>query len=393
MTEKGTYMFGTAFLHKLLEAHRDRKKITKARNIEIKKFEDPRRVEIYSRVKLSMEQKSEIDALYEKNYGEKIPYTWHRHYTAFTGNFDKYYFPELLFIPEFEKFMNLNASYAKVFEDKNILPFLAKFASVAFPRIFYSKTAELIRNEKNEVISEEQLLRELNDLGEGFIKPSVDSCSGQGCQVVEFANGYDKRSGKLITSVLQEKGADWTLQERLVCHESIRKIYANSVNTFRIMTYRWKEGIYHTPSIMRIGQGEANVDNAHAGGMFIAIDDNGNLHKTAFTEFKKEYTAHPDTHVVYENYKINLFPKVIDAAVKCHGLIPQIGVVNWDFTLNQNGEPVLIEANIMGGSVWLFEMAHGCGIFGERTPEILRWLRKIKNAKPKDRKKFRFGLS
>lgn len=385
-------MFGTAFLHKILGARRDRKKIAKARNVEIKKFEDPRRIDIYSKVILSKEQESEIDELYEKNYGEKIPHTWHRHFTAFTGKFDKYYFPELLFIPEFERFMNINASYAKVFEDKNVLPYLAKSASVPMPRIFFSKTAGLIRDENNNLISEEQLLRKLNDFGTGFIKPSIDSCSGVGCQVVEFVNGVDKKSGKSIASILQEKGNDWTLQERLVCHESIRKIYADSVNTFRVMTYRWKDSICHTPSIMRIGQGGANVDNAHAGGMFIAIDDDGMLHKTAFTEFKKECTAHPDTHVVYENYKVDLFPKVLAAAEKCHAMVPQLGVINWDFTLNQDGNPVLIEANIMGGSIWLFEMAHGCGIFGEKTPEILRWLRKIKSVRPKDRKKFKFGF-
>lgn len=386
-------MFITRILRIALANRRERKKKEKSHQIELKKFKDTRRIEIFSRVNLTSQQQKEIDDLYEQNYGKKIPYIWHRYYTAFTGKFDKYYFPELLFIPEFERFMNLNTSYAKVFEDKNVLPYVAQSASVKMPKIMFSRTAGIIRNSKNEIVSESELISSLSDLGEAFVKPSIDSCSGQGCQVIDVKNGIDIISRDSIEWILKNKGDDWVIQERIVCHESIRKIYANSVNTFRVMTYRWKNEILCTPSIMRIGQGGANVDNAHAGGMFIAIDNDGTLHREAFTEFRSAFTEHPNTHVVYENYKIDLFPKVLEAAVKCHSLIPQLGSINWDFTIDQDGEPVLIEANIVGGSVWLFEMAHGCGIFGEKTPEILRWLRKMNETKPNDRKKFKFGVS
>lgn len=50
-------------------------------------------------------------------------------------------------------------------------------------------------------------------------------------------------------------GENFVLQERIKCHESIRKIYAGSVNTFRIMTYRWHDSIVSAPVIMRIGRG------------------------------------------------------------------------------------------------------------------------------------------
>ena len=55
---------------------------------EIRKFKDPKRVAIYETINLSEKQMKEIDALYVTHYGKKIPYTWHRHFTAFTGNFD-----------------------------------------------------------------------------------------------------------------------------------------------------------------------------------------------------------------------------------------------------------------------------------------------------------------
>lgn len=127
------------------------------------------------------------------------------------------------------------------------------------------------------------------------------------------------------------------------------------------------------------------------GGVFIAVDDNGTLHKTAFTEYRAKYTEHPDSKVVFENCKIPLVVDVLRSAKRLHMAIPEIGVVNWDFTLDVEGKPVLIEANIRCGSPWMSEMAHGRGPFGEDTAKILRWMRVMKGLKVNDRGNFSFG--
>lgn len=104
---------------------------------EKQKFKDPRRKAIYNTVTLSREQEDQIDRLYMENYGRKIPYTWHRHFTAFTGQFDPQYFPELLYIPEFEHYMNLDRSYTDAFADKNLLPLIAVRGGYWFPKYMY----------------------------------------------------------------------------------------------------------------------------------------------------------------------------------------------------------------------------------------------------------------
>ena len=71
-----------------------------------------------------------------------------------------------------------------------------------------------------------------------------------------------------------------------------------------------------------------------------------------------------------------------------HTLLPQLGCYNWDFTLNEQGEPVLIEANTDNGGVWILQMAHGKGYFGERTGEILEWLAKMKKLSYSARKNY-----
>ena len=123
--------------------------------VEIAKMNDPRRVKIVEMVQFSKEQKEAIDEVYMKNYGSKIPYTWHQYYTAYTGNFDPYYMPELMYIPEFERFMNIYPEYVKVFEDKNILPYAAKAAGVKMPTTILTYVCGLFRDKNLHVISKE----------------------------------------------------------------------------------------------------------------------------------------------------------------------------------------------------------------------------------------------
>lgn len=70
---------------------------------------DKRRQLIASQYPLSKEQKEQIDDFFLSTYGEKIGYSWHQNYAAHSGKFDYKFFPELLYIPEFETFQNHNS--------------------------------------------------------------------------------------------------------------------------------------------------------------------------------------------------------------------------------------------------------------------------------------------
>lgn len=361
------------------------------RQTEIKKFKDKRRISITNSVNLTPEQKKSIDKFYQENYGSKIPYTWHRHFTAYTGRFDVRYFPELLWIPEFEHFMNPYHDYESVFADKNILPVIASNVGVKTPVFYFSSIKGLFRNSKYETITMEHAIEMIDGVGDVFIKPSVDSGSGKGCILAKINNKIDAYSGKKIKDILKECGNDFVVQQRLKCCKEIANIYPNSVNTFRVITYRWNDSIEYCPIIMRIGSNGNYLDNAHAGGMFIAVEDDGQLHDKAFTEFKKEYSEHPDTKIEFSKVKIPDFHKVIETAKIMHTQMPQLGLVNWDFTIDENYFPVLIEANVFGGSIWMAEMAHGKGPFGDKTNEILKWIGFCKRLSVSERKKYLWG--
>ncbi len=369
----------------------DRLFVSHRKKTEINKYRNKSLEAVYSRIELTEEQKRHIDNFYLTNYGEKIPYTWHRYYTSFTGIFDEKYFPELLYIPEFEHFMNLYDRYNKVFADKNILPYIANSVGVYTPNVIISSSRGLIRDSQQRILSMSDAIKHISNIGEAFIKPSIDTSSGHGCAMIDVKEGIDQISGRKIDDIVYDIGKDFVVQERIACDPEVAKIHPSSVNTFRIMSYRWGDEIRLCPATMRFGRGNSCLDNIHAGGLCIAIDNDGRLYTEAYSEFGGKFTTHPDTNVVFKGYSIKSFPRVLEAAKKMHTAIPQLGVVHWDFTIGRSGEPILVEGNMNGTSVQLIQRPSGKSAFGDNTAEILQWMRLMKKTKCSDRQQHAFG--
>ena len=115
-----------------LAQRKDRKWVESMKSIQNQIVHDPRRLKNVN-VTLSDEQKREIDDFFIANYGEKIDYTCHQTYTAYSGKFDVAYFPEQLYIQELEHYLNVNDDYCKVLEDKNIMCHIAKSIGINVP--------------------------------------------------------------------------------------------------------------------------------------------------------------------------------------------------------------------------------------------------------------------
>lgn len=353
---------------------------------------DKRRQAIASQYPLTKEQKELIDDFFLSNYGEKIGYSWHQNYAAHSGKFDYKFFPELLYIPEFETFQNHDTGVVAAFADKNLLPLVAAAAKVRMPRTIVSCANGVLRDGDNNVITPKMAKELVMRQGNCFLKPTIDSCSGRGCLRIDNPTDLSITYNTLkVNDINGGYKNNFVIQELVTCHNSISELYAGSVNTFRVISYLWKGQIELMPIIIRIGQGGHYLDNAHQGGMFCAVYNDGRMGHHAMTEFNVQFTEHPDTHVRFETHRIVNIEKLIAAAKRMHSVIPQIGVVNWDFTIDAEGEPILIEANTKGGSIWLPQMAHGVGAFGDRTAEVLQWLRFMKKLSSNQRNQYSGG--
>ncbi len=339
---------------------------------EIKKIKQKRRIQIQKQVTLTKEQKKQIDDLYKKYYGKKIKYNWHKEYYAISGVFDYRYFPELLYIPKFEDLLN-SPNYYNCLQDKNIIEFVSRSCDgVRSPLVYVRCANGLLLDGNYNVISKEKAVDILSKIDSFFIKPSVGSNSGKDCKIInqdEFNN--------LKERLFEQYGKDFIIQELLHNSEDIAKLNKTSLNTFRVITYILDGNIYHMPLALKIGRNGHFLDNAHQGGMFIGLNDEGYLDKQAATEFGEKFLEHPDSKVKFENYHIEGVDKIIEVAHKLQGMIPHVGCINWDLTINDKNEIILIEANIRGGGIWIVEMT-GKAAFGNNTERVLELIKENK---------------
>ncbi len=353
-----------------------------------------KRVDLQKQFPLSAEQKKQIDDYYMTYYGSKIPYESHQNFSIHTGVFRHDYFADFLFMPYFEHFMNEKRSYATAFSDKGSLPFIAQAANVSMPKHLVVNQYGIYRDNNNNCIKLKDVIEMLSNAGRVFIKPTVESGSAHGVFSANFESGIDKKTSKTVAEVLESNHTtkkNFVIQEFMKCHKDLANLYSGSVNTFRIVTYRWKDDFYVMPGVLRIGSGGGEVDNAHAGGMFIAIESDGTLRGKAMTEFMNVYEKHPDSGVLFDGYKVSRYPKVVEAALKLQGMLPELGTIAWDMTIGESGEPVLIEANFILGGFWIIQCAHACAPFGERQPEVLQWIKRLKNIPYSKRGRYAFG--
>lgn len=341
---------------------------------ELKKIKDERRVVLLKKAVLSSEQYKKIDNFFLKYYGEKIPYDWHRLYKSYTGKFTEEYFPEILFSSIYEPKVNPE-DYRYVLDDKLLLNvFCLDVNNVRTPKVFGVFCNGIYRDEKHMAMTRFEFLDRFSNVGEAVIKPTQDTSSGYGVYLVNLLEGTDQISGRSLEELINAYKGAYIIQEVIRPHEILKTLYPDSINTFRIITYLWDGVVNHCPLTLRMGQGGSYLDNAHAGGIFIGVSDEGLLADKAFTEFQTVYDSHPDTGFIFENYHIPYVKDLIECAKRMHLNTPQLGIISWDLTIDEEGSFILIEVNTRGQAVWFPQMANGKAAFGKNTVGILRFI-------------------
>lgn len=346
--------------------------VTKTRAAEIMAI--VRKSPIYRDIEWTSEQQKEFDAFWIENYGRKISNRWHKLYQAMSGEFHVDYIPEMLYTTQIEPLMN-DRSYAVALEDKSLLETICHNCGCVLPKTFFVCSAGQFYDSNRLPISQEQAYNRLAYSGQIVLKHTIGSNSGRG---IEFLNVSDEVGFK-EKSALISMGRDYIVQERIIPHPIFATLNATSINTIRLITYICDDETHHAPISLRVGRDNSNVDNIHAGGLVIGVEDDGQLLPTAFElgygDRCIKYTHHPDTNVCFKDVVLPNIEGVIRAGYQMHGKFPHIGIISWDFTINDQNQVILVEANIMGQSVWFPQIVHGKGIFGNNTKKILHNLR------------------
>lgn len=167
------------------------------------------------------------------------------------------------------------------------------------PRTLFRKIrGHFYDSEYNPLFLDEKSLRTILERFKRIVlKPAVDGESGRGVMVFVYSeskkNWVEFHSDYILSvDFLKNKlGDDIIVQEAIEQHYDIAKFNKTSVNTLRLSVYRSvKDDKCHVMgAIMRIGATGSIVDNAHAGGCFVGIDNNGHFHHNVLNQYGEIY--------------------------------------------------------------------------------------------------------
>ena len=209
------------------------------------------------------------------------------------------------------------------------------------------------------------------------VKPSVGSGSGVG---VRF---YALDSLPSVGELTRMYGKDFIMQECLSQSPGLAYFNPTSVNTLRLTLYRSvKTDEWVVPSaIIRIGGKGSLVDNAHAGGAYVGIDEkSGRLYDKVLDQYGRVRTVFNDIDFTKE-HRIENWDGILEFAKMIGSNIPHLRLLALDIMLDASGKPRLVEFNSSDYSMWLFQFTtHGA--FGSYTDEIIRYCSESANFNP-----------
>jgi hypothetical protein len=213
-------------------------------------------------------------------------------------------------------------------------------------------------------------------VGKCVIKKTTETCSGRDVAICNIKDGFDEKNGVSVAELLTQFGSNFVVQEFVTQFEPISRLNHSSLNTFRVATYILDGEIYHCSPVLRLGRYGSEKDNIHHGGVGVQISEEGLLGDIAYSEQGEEYLEHPDSHVAFAGYQIPGFSEIIKKSHELHAHIPYLGFVSWDFSIDQDGVPVLIEVNTYRQSAGICQRFTGKSLFGENTAKMLELIRK-----------------
>lgn len=206
-----------------------------------------------------------------------------------------------------------------------------------------------------------------------ILKPSLE-CSGQGVQLItKKDNIYINQTGEPVSEEYLSKcyRENYLIQECIEQSNYMSQFNPTSVNTIRIFTYRDINGNIHPMrSVLRIGGKGANVDNAHSGGMFCGITEDGKLGSYCCSWLGDTTHTFNGINFRESDWAIPNFEAVKQFSVNIAKRIPHHDLVALDIALDKHDNPKLIEINVGGFSAWLFQFTIG-STFDIFTNEIM----------------------
>ena len=192
------------------------------------------------------------------------------------------------------------------------------------------------------LITEQEALGICMDSSENlFIKPSVYTCYGHGITRV----GKKEKSEDQLKDIFELTGNNFVVQEEIRQHAVLSGLCPGVVNTIRVMSLFIEGKVTITTTILRIGAPGRDRISDHPDNKYAEILPDGKLcHR--YHDLNLKWYECEETGLYARDFVIPSLDKVYDMVKKAHPQLSHYKVIGWDFTVDEEGEPVMIEFNL-----------------------------------------------
>ena len=153
----------------------------------------------------------------------------------------------------------------------------------------------------------------------------------------------------------------YVLEELIEQKEGMAKLHPESINTLRLATFKIGNDVNVYAAAVRMGTGNAIVDNAGSGGIFCHVNhEYGFISSNAKDWRNNEYVFHPDTGVRFIGFDIPEWNQAIELVHNMARTISDATVISWDLAYSKKGW-CMVEANDVGGP----ELIQGNGVYNK----------------------------
>ncbi|HKI88032.1 MAG TPA: sugar-transfer associated ATP-grasp domain-containing protein, partial [Draconibacterium sp.] len=284
---------------------------------------------------------------------------WHYVFSKLNGIKSIEYIPEELYFTFIEPALN-NFSLVNAFSDKNA-------SNLFIPEKNLPKTVFKIINgdyfaANNDWVSVSKAQKIISEKTEKLVlKPAIESGGGRNIVIDNPTNIL-----KILKEDPQYRKKSFILQEFAEQHPLLNQFHPNSLNTLRIMTARINDDIIVLSEYLRLGRNNSNVDNGMAGGLICGVNKDGTLKKTGYNKNLNTFIKHPDSGIIFEDFKLPGFFNARDFCMKTHKNFPRFTFISWDIGISKNNTPIFIEFNLKTQAINGHQIFNG-PLFGEHT--------------------------
>lgn len=340
-----------------------------------------RKRSIYRQVCWSKQEKKEFNEYWRTHFGKTISPRCHKYCQFFTGKFDVRLFPETLvttrLVFRLNSYQQACQLHKKSWHELLVAGSSDGLCGVKVPRTLGVRDRGFCYGPFRQVLSFDELCAAIEDHGGKLIVKPLGESSGKGIDFFDLEKG-EEESRRLRRSL--EKRPEFLIQETLRSSSELTDLYSGAVNTFRVITYICDGSVYHCPAALRVGSGGGNVDNIHYGGMCVGVDDasetlRGPAYRLGYGEGAETFEKHPDSGVSFEGYRVPGIRAIFEKAHAIHGRLSGFGLIAWDWTLGEDGEPVLVEINLRAPGTAFLQVTNREPLFGSNTEKMISLIR------------------